>query len=175
MKVCALVPLVLASLKASCDGFTVGPLAGVTVKTGGAAASTTALFDSRRRQKIASRTAWLEARGMATAEAAKAEGGTAAAPGLMKNEHGLEYVRLVNPDTGASSEIYLFGGVVTSYVDGDGTDFIAVRPDAVMDGSKPISGGLSHCFPQFGPSGLEPPVRAGQVDGLALRNLVSVL
>jgi len=26
--------------------------------------------------------------------------------------------------------------------------FIAVRPDAKTDGSKPISGGLSHCWPQ---------------------------
>jgi hypothetical protein len=26
-----------------------------------------------------------------------------------------------------------------------------VRPDAVFDKSKPISGGIPHCFPQFGP------------------------
>ena len=62
-----------------------------------------------------------------------------------------EFVKLVHPDTGASSEIYLFGGVVTSYKDGEGTEFIAVRPDAKMDGSKPISGGLSHCWPQVSP------------------------
>jgi glucose-6-phosphate 1-epimerase len=73
----------------------------------------------------------------------------------MKNDEGLEYVKLTHPDTGASSEIYLLGGVVTSYKDADGTDFIAVRPDAKMDGSKPISGGLSHCFPQFGPGAIQ--------------------
>jgi glucose-6-phosphate 1-epimerase len=74
--------------------------------------------------------------------------------GLKKNADGLEYVKLVHPDTGATSEIYLFGGVVTSYVS-DGVEFIAVRPDAKMDGSKPISGGLSHCWPQFGPGEIQ--------------------
>eukprot|EP00957_Ditylum_brightwellii_P074788 5683483-Ditylum_brightwellii.AAC.1 len=73
----------------------------------------------------------------------------------MTNADGLEYVKLVHPDTGATSEVYLLGGVVTSYVDGDGQEFIAVRPDAKMDGSKPISGGLSHCWPQFGPGEIQ--------------------
>ena len=36
-----------------------------------------------------------------------------------------------------------------------GTEWVAVRPDAKMDGSKPISGGLSHCFPQFGPGAIQ--------------------
>ena len=67
--------------------------------------------------------------------------------GMMKNDDGLEFVRLVSPN-GSSAEVYLFGGVVTSYKDAEGTEFIAVRPDAKMDGSKPISGGLSHCWPQ---------------------------
>lgn len=75
-------------------------------------------FDSRNKQKIASRTKWIESRGGAAEDVV--EGGTAA--GLMTNEHGLEYVKLVHPDTGASSEVYLFGGVVTSYVDGEGTE-----------------------------------------------------
>jgi hypothetical protein len=30
-----------------------------------------------------------------------------------------------------------------------------VRPDAVFDGSKPISGGVPHCFPQFGPGAMQ--------------------
>ena len=72
-------------------------------------APSTTLFDSRRRQKIASRSKWIEGRGgmsegIATLETA----------GLMKNDEGLEYVKLVHP-SGASSEIYLFGGCVTSY------------------------------------------------------------
>jgi len=117
---------------------------------------TTKLFDSRKRQKIASRTAWVKKRGFAEdgSSADDAASATVGA-GLQKNEEGLEYVKLVHPDTGATSEVYLLGGVVTSYVDGEGTEFIAVRPDAKMDGSKPISGGLSHCWPQFGPGAIQ--------------------
>merc|ERR1711994_53149 len=37
----------------------------------------------------------------------------------------------------------------------DEVGYIAVRPDAKMDGSKPISGGLSHCWPQFGPGEIQ--------------------
>jgi glucose-6-phosphate 1-epimerase len=105
---------------------------------------------SRNAQKIASRSAWAEAReaGSSTAAADAAEAG------LMKNEEGLEYVKLVHPN-GSSSEVYLFGGDVTSYKDADGVEYIAVRPDAKMDGSKPISGGLSHCWPQFGPGEIQ--------------------
>ena len=33
-----------------------------------------------------------------------------------------------------------------------------------MDGSKPISGGLSHCFPQFGPGGIQQHGFARNVD-----------
>jgi len=77
------------------------------------------------------------------------------AVGLMTNDEGLEYVKLTHAESGASSEIYLLGGVVTSYVDGGGQEYIAVRPDAKMDGSKPISGGLSHCWPQFGPGEIQ--------------------
>lgn len=85
-----------------------------------ASRSGVAVFASRNKAKIASRTKWVESRGGAAETSS--EGGAASAAGLMTNEHGLEYVKLVHPDTGASSEIYLFGGVVTSYVDGDGTE-----------------------------------------------------
>jgi len=73
---------------------------------------------------------------------------------LNTNDEGLEYVALTHP-SGAKAEIYLLGGVPTQYSDADGTEWIAVRPDAKMDGSKPISGGLSHCFPQFGPGEIQ--------------------
>jgi glucose-6-phosphate 1-epimerase len=104
---------------------------------------------SRHATKVASRTEWLEARGMSSTggDAAGATLDAPAAAGMMKNEDGLDFVRLVSPN-GSSAEIYLYGGVVTSYKDAEGTEFIAVRPDAKMDGSKPISGGLSHCWPQ---------------------------
>lgn len=72
---------------------------------------------SRKADKIASRTKWVEKRG-GMAEA----GAESSAAGLMTNEHGLEFVKLVHPDTGATSEVYLYGGVVTSYVDGEGTE-----------------------------------------------------
>lgn len=125
-----------------------------TPKTIGVA-DTTTLFDSRNRQKIASRTAWVKKRGFADDGSAADDASATVGAGLQKNEEGLEYVKLVHPDTGATSEVYLLGGVVTSYVDGEGTEFIAVRPDAKMDGSKPISGGLSHCWPQFGPGAIQ--------------------
>jgi len=37
----------------------------------------------------------------------------------------------------------------------NGVDALMVRPDAKMDGSKPISGGIPHCFPQFGPGAIQ--------------------
>jgi len=114
------------------------------------AISTTAIYGSKAAVKKASRSKWAEARGMAdgVATASMAESG------LMTNSDGLEYVKLVH-ENGSSSEIYLFGGDVTSYIDAGGVEYIAVRPDAKMDGSKPISGGLSHCFPQFGPGEIQ--------------------
>ena len=112
--------------------------------------SSTSLDASRNRDKVASRSKWAESRGYGTVAVAEAE---SAAAGLMTNDEGLEYVRLTNA-AGDSSEIYLYGGVVTSYKAG-GQEYIAVRPDAKMDGSKPISGGLSHCWPQFGPGEIQ--------------------
>jgi len=122
----------------------------VVRQTSTSISSPVALEASRRRQKIASRTKWIESRGMDTVVAET----ESVDSGLMKNEEGLEFIRLVS-DSGASAEVFLFGGVVTSYKDAEGTEFIAVRPDAKMDGSKPISGGLSHCFPQFGPGDIQ--------------------
>mmetsp|Transcript_27836 Transcript_27836/g.58274 ORF Transcript_27836/g.58274 Transcript_27836/m.58274 type:complete len:342 (-) Transcript_27836:802-1827(-) len=137
--------LSLLFLSSTASGFVVAPTgAGLA-----AVASKTALFDSRHRQKVESRTAWLEERGGDATASDSPEAGT------FTNDGGLEFVRIVNPETGASSEIYLYGGCVTSYTDGAGNDFIAVRPDAKMDGSKPISGGLSHCWPQFGPGEIQ--------------------
>jgi len=48
---------------------------------------------------------------------------------------------------GGEAEVYLFGGVVTSFKPSNlnGTDVLYVRPDAKFDKSKPISGGLPHC------------------------------
>jgi hypothetical protein len=115
--------------------------------TAGTASSTFALFmASKRAAQREKRTKWLESRGFSSGSDV-AETTEEAAAGMMTNDQGLEFVRLVSP-SGASAEVYLYGGVVTSYRDAEGTEFIAIRPDAKMDGSKPISGGLSHCWPQ---------------------------
>jgi len=108
--------------------------------------SDTALFGSRNKQKIVSRDKWANSKGVVS------ESSDASASNIHKNESGLEYVKLTSGSS--SSEIYLLGGVVTSYIKDD-VSYIAVRPDAKMDGSKPISGGLSHCWPQFGPGAIQ--------------------
>lgn len=64
----------------------------------------------------------------------------------------LPVVKLARGDD--TAEVYLLGACVTSYKTG-GTEWLAVRPDAKLDGSKPISGGLPHCFPQFGPGEIQ--------------------
>lgn len=71
------------------------------------------------------------------------------------SDEGLSYVTLTSPSGSSTSTIYTLGACVTSYVS-SGAEFLKVRPDAKMDGSKPISGGLAFCWPQFGPdAGLE--------------------
>jgi len=145
------VALLLATLASSTTGFVVAPSSTQIVAS---SSSSTALFGSRRRQKVERLTSWLEKRGVSDSSSGAAVATTKPA-GLMKNEQGLEYVQLVHPKTGASSQIYLYGACVTSYEDADGIEYIAVRPDAKMDGSKPISGGLSHCWPQFGPGAIQ--------------------
>ncbi|KAK6922701.1 Aldose 1-/Glucose-6-phosphate 1-epimerase [Dillenia turbinata] len=62
---------------------------------------------------------------------------------------------VLKSDSGSEAEIYLFGGCVTSWKPAGGKDLLFVRPDAVFDGKKPISGGIPHCFPQFGPGPIQ--------------------
>lgn len=71
-----------------------------------------------------------------------------------KNEAGLKTITLTHPTNGDSATLYTFGGCVTSYKHA-GIETLKVRPDAKMDGSKPISGGIPHCFPQFGPGAIQ--------------------
>lgn len=56
---------------------------------------------------------------------------------------------------GSEADIYLYGGCVTSWKVANGKDLLFVRPDAVFNKKKPISGGLPHCFPQFGPGPIQ--------------------
>jgi len=76
-----------------------------------------------------------------------------AAPAPEKVKDALKTITLKNV-AGDTATVYQFGACVTSYVKG-GTDVLAVRPDAKLDGSKPISGGIPHCFPQFGPGAIQ--------------------
>ncbi|KAL0906815.1 hypothetical protein M5K25_025340 [Dendrobium thyrsiflorum] len=56
---------------------------------------------------------------------------------------------------GSEAEIYLFGACLTSWKLENGKDLLFIRPDAVFNGQKPISGGIPHCFPQFGPGPMQ--------------------
>ena len=72
---------------------------------------------------------------------------------LARAQSALKSITLSNA-AGDSAKIYTFGACVTSYVKG-GVDTLMVRPDAKLDGSKPISGGIPFCFPQFGPGAIQ--------------------
>jgi len=85
-----------------------------------------------------------------------------AAPAPEMVESSLKSITLKNA-AGDSATIYAFGACVTSYVK-NGVDALMVRPDAKMDGSKPISGGIPHCFPQFGPGKIQQHGFARNVD-----------
>jgi len=63
-------------------------------------------------------------------------------------------VELNDVSTQETATIYGNGACLTSYVSG-GYDVLFRRPDAVFDGSKPISGGVPICWPQFGPGDMQ--------------------
>lgn len=71
---------------------------------------------------------------------------------VVEGKGGLQKVVLKSNDDVA--EIYTFGGVCTSWTK-NGKDVLYVRPDAKFDKSKPISGGIPHCWPQFGPGDIQ--------------------
>jgi len=98
--------------------------------------------------KNAKRKAWIDGRG----GAATADAGVSSA--TLTSDEGLKYVELTSSN-GSKSTVFTLGACVTSY-NTDGVEYLKVRPDAKMDGSKPISGGMAFCWPQFGPdAGLE--------------------
>lgn len=70
---------------------------------------------------------------------------------------GFAYVQLVHGSGISDAKIYLFGGNIVSWKV-DGAEVLAMRGDfdlSSMDGTKPISGGIPHCFPQFGPGEMQ--------------------
>ncbi|OWM66385.1 hypothetical protein CDL15_Pgr013602 [Punica granatum] len=79
-----------------------------------------------------------------------------ATPGVKLTEGEGKLPKVVLTSThGSEAEIYLFGGCVTSWKVSKGKDLLFVRPDAIFNKKKPISGGIPHCFPQFGPGPLQ--------------------
>jgi glucose-6-phosphate 1-epimerase len=62
---------------------------------------------------------------------------------------------VLNHACGSSAEIALFGGCILSWKQASGDEVLYIRPDAVFDKSKPISGGVPLCFPQFGPGEMQ--------------------
>lgn len=91
--------------------------------------------------------------GMAFASVNK-ETSTTVGVRVTEGEGNLPKVVLTSPH-GSEAEIYLFGGCITSWKVSSGKDLLFVRPDAVFNKKKPISGGLPHCFPQFGPGAIQ--------------------
>ena len=57
--------------------------------------------------------------------------------------------------SGTSAEVYLHGANVLSWKQAGGSECLYVRPDAKFDKSKPISGGIPLCWPQFGPGSMQ--------------------
>ena len=95
---------------------------------------------SRRRGSVLTRASALNERIVQDATAAFA------IPGSVRfelGEGGLPRCVLTHKN-GSSAEVYLFGANVTSWCLPSGDDVLYVRPDAVFDKSKPISGG-SRC------------------------------
>jgi hypothetical protein len=64
-----------------------------------------------------------------------------------EGKEGLTKVTLAHSN-GTKAEIHLFGGCITSWKQASSDEILFIRPDAKFDGSKPISGGIPHCFPQ---------------------------
>lgn len=93
-------------------------------------------------------------RGVAYASLSNKASTTSLGVRVTEGEGNLPKLVLTSP-AGSEAEIYLFGGCITSWKVPSGKDLLFVRPDAVFNGNKPISGGVPHCFPQFGPGPIQ--------------------
>lgn len=71
---------------------------------------------------------------------------------MQKDANGLEKVVLKEP-RGASAQVYLFGGHVTSWKNDRGEELLFVSSKAIFKPPKAIRGGIPICFPQFGSGG----------------------
>lgn len=59
----------------------------------------------------------------------------------------------VTHTSGASLDVYLWGGCITSFKSPAGQELLFVSSKAVWDGVKPIRGGIPIAFPQFASQG----------------------
>eukprot|EP00565_Helicotheca_tamesis_P002006 CAMPEP_0185728842 /NCGR_PEP_ID=MMETSP1171-20130828/4254_1 /TAXON_ID=374046 /ORGANISM="Helicotheca tamensis, Strain CCMP826" /LENGTH=309 /DNA_ID=CAMNT_0028397591 /DNA_START=66 /DNA_END=995 /DNA_ORIENTATION=- len=59
---------------------------------------------------------------------------------------------ITHTKSGASVKIHPYGATIVSFIDGKGRETLFLSKDAVMDGSKPIRGGIPLVFPIFGPA-----------------------
>lgn len=67
-------------------------------------------------------------------------------------EGGLPKV-IVHHDSGATAEVYLYGGQLMSYKTPNGQEVLFRSSKAVYDGKKAMRGGIPICFPQFAAQG----------------------
>jgi glucose-6-phosphate 1-epimerase len=59
-------------------------------------------------------------------------------------------IDIVHSKSGAKCTMHPFGAQLTSYVTSSGDELLFLSRDAILDGSRPIRGGVPLCFPQFG-------------------------
>ncbi|KAL3816042.1 hypothetical protein ACHAXA_010347 [Cyclostephanos tholiformis] len=59
-------------------------------------------------------------------------------------------IEIIHSKSGAKCTIYPYGAHLTSYVTSSGEELLFLSRDAILDGSRPIRGGIPLCFPQFG-------------------------
>lgn len=58
---------------------------------------------------------------------------------------------VVHAASNASIKVHPYGATILSYISGDGREQLFLSGSAVLDGSKPIRGGIPVVFPIFGP------------------------
>jgi len=67
--------------------------------------------------------------------------------------NGMKAIRLTVSDASSNSEstvlVYLFGAHITHWEERGQPPFLFLSKKAILDGSKPIRGGIPICFPQF--------------------------
>ncbi|XP_042469345.1 putative glucose-6-phosphate 1-epimerase isoform X1 [Zingiber officinale] len=71
---------------------------------------------------------------------------------ISKGLNGLEKI-VLRQVRGSSTEVYLYGGHVTSWKNDHGEELLFLSSKAIFKPPKPIRGGIPICFPQFGGHG----------------------